>query len=109
VDWENSGWGDPAFEIANLITHPAYIKVPLSRWDWVIDAYCELARDDDIATRIRTHWKILLIWWVARTARYLYEIPRGLDKRLVSRPAGWQTDMRAKYKHYVSWAETMYA
>lgn len=109
VDWENSGWGDPAFGIANLITHPAYMEVPLSRWDWVIDAYCDLAQGDAIATRIRTHWKIMLVWWVARIARYLYEIPRGLDERLVSRPPGWQADMQAKYRHYLRWAEAMYA
>jgi hypothetical protein len=28
---ENSGWGDPAFEIAELMTHPAYEVVPPSR------------------------------------------------------------------------------
>lgn len=28
VDWEYSGWGDPAFEIADLATHPKYDAVP---------------------------------------------------------------------------------
>src|SRR5207245_2756202 len=28
VDWENAGWGDPAFELADLFTHPAYSSVP---------------------------------------------------------------------------------
>src|SRR5206468_1943360 len=37
VDWENSGWGDAAFEVADLITHPAYLAVPASRWEWVIE------------------------------------------------------------------------
>ena len=23
-DWENAGWGDPAFDVAQLMTHPAY-------------------------------------------------------------------------------------
>jgi aminoglycoside phosphotransferase (APT) family kinase protein len=31
VDWENSGWGDPAFEIADLMTHPAYLDVSASQ------------------------------------------------------------------------------
>jgi hypothetical protein len=42
-----------------------------------------------------------MAWWVARIARYLYEIPRGLDARLVSRPPGWQEEMQAKYARYL--------
>ena len=46
VDWENSGWGDPAFDVANLMTHAAYLDVPASRWAWVAGRYCELVDDD---------------------------------------------------------------
>ncbi len=31
VDWENSGWGDPAFEIADLLVHPACQPVSAER------------------------------------------------------------------------------
>jgi hypothetical protein len=43
VDWEYSGWGDPAFDVANLVTHLAYLEVPAWRWEWVLDAYCDMA------------------------------------------------------------------
>jgi hypothetical protein len=33
VDWENSGWGDAAFEIADMMTHPAYVTVPAALWE----------------------------------------------------------------------------
>jgi hypothetical protein len=108
VDWEYSGWGSPAFEMANLITHPAYIDVPSSQWHRAIDTYCGMVKDDAMAACIRTHWKMLLVWWVARFARYLYEVPRGLDKRLVARPPDWLADVQTKYEHYVDWAETVY-
>jgi aminoglycoside phosphotransferase (APT) family kinase protein len=108
VDWEYSGWGSPAFEMANLITHPAYVDVPSSQWDRAIETYCEMVKDSSTAAHIRTYWKMLLIWWVARFARYLYEVPRGLDKRLVTRPSDWQADVQAKYEHYLDWAETLY-
>lgn len=106
VDWENAGWGDPAFEIADLMTHPAYIEVPTWRWEWVIDAYCTLVDDPTAATRIRVYHKTLLVWWVARFARYLYEIPRGLDERLADRPAGWQQDVHARCEHYLGLAHS---
>jgi aminoglycoside phosphotransferase (APT) family kinase protein len=109
VDWENSGWGDPAFDVADLMAHAAYIEVPPSRWDWVTDLYCGLANDATAPVRIQVYYKVLVAWWVARLARYLYEIPRGLDKRLVAWSDDWQVDkLSAKYDHYLSLTETLY-
>jgi len=104
VDWENSGWGDPAYELADLITHPAYIDVLPDRWEWVIDAYCAQCGDSGARIRIRVYQRLMLVWWVARLARTLYEVPRGGDQRLVTRPSGWLADMRAKYEHYLELA-----
>ncbi len=108
VDWENSGWGDPAFEIADLITHAAYWEVPQTRWDWVIDTYCTLVSDPNIHVRIQTYRKILLVWWLARFARYIYEVPLGLDNRLAKRDPNWQADMQSKYDHYLRLAEALF-
>jgi hypothetical protein len=43
----------------------------------------------------------MLVWWVARLARTLYEVPRGGDARLVARPDGWAADMQARLGRYV--------
>jgi thiamine kinase-like enzyme len=104
VDWENGGWGDPAFEIADLITHPAYATVPAERWSWLIEAYCAARSDPGMATRIRVYYRLMLIWWVARLARMLYEVPRGGDRRLAARPDGWQLGIQAKYERYLQMA-----
>jgi aminoglycoside phosphotransferase (APT) family kinase protein len=108
VDWENSGLGDPAYDMADLMTHPAYMGVPLERWNWVTDRYAELIQDGAVAVRIRTYYKMIAVWWVARMARYLYEIPRGLDRRLVAPSVDWQTDFGAKYDHYLRLAESLF-
>lgn len=100
VDWENSGWGDPVFEIAELMAHPQYASVPTVRWDWVIETYCALRKDATAASRIRVYYLLMLVWWVARLARMLYEVPLGQDKRLVERSADWQADIETKYQHY---------
>jgi thiamine kinase-like enzyme len=104
VDWENAGWGDPAFEIADVITHPAYADVLADRWKWLIEAYCAQCGDPGAATRIRVYRLLMLVWWVARLARTLYEVPRGGDQRLVARPRGWLADIRAKYESYLELA-----
>lgn len=108
VDWENSGWGDPAFEIADLIVHAAYMDVLQERWDWVIDYYCATVHDSNLRIRIQTYRKILIVWWLARFARYMYEVPLGLDKRLAQRDPNWQADMQSKYDHYLHLAESLF-
>jgi thiamine kinase-like enzyme len=104
VDWENGGWGDPAFEIADLITHPAYASVPEERWQWLIEAYGARRGDPGAAARIQVYYRLMLIWWVARLARMIYEVPRGGDRRLVARPDDWELDIQAKYERYLALA-----
>ncbi len=106
MDWDGSGWGDPAFDIAGLIAHAAYVDVPLSRWEWVVDTYCRLAGDDGMAVRIGVYRRALLLFWAIRLARFLYEVPRGLDPRLVERPEGWEVDIRRKYDRYLALADS---
>jgi aminoglycoside phosphotransferase (APT) family kinase protein len=100
VDWEYSGWGDPAFDIADLLTHPAYQPLPAARREWIIARYSATRDDATIALRIRVYTCLMLVWWVARFARLLYETPRGLDDRLAARPADWQATFEAHLADY---------
>jgi len=105
VDWENSGWGDSAFEIADLMTHPSYAAVPPARWEWLISAYCAALSDPTAEQRIRVYCMLMLVWWTARLARSLYEVPRGGDQRLAARSVGWQTETEALYRRYLALAQ----
>ena len=109
VDWENAGWGDPAFDVAQWMTHASYVGVPQPRWEWVGERYASMVDDPTVAQRIGAYLPIVWVWWVARLARYLYEVPRGLDERLVPWPQGWQADLQAKYEHYLARAQTALA
>lgn len=105
VDWENSGWGDPAFELADLMTHPAYTSVDLSTWQWLIDAYAAAMHDPTAALRVQTYYTLMLVWWLVRWARFLYEVPQGLDVRLVARETNWQTETEQNYATYLAKTE----
>jgi len=107
VDWENAGRSDPALDMAELITHAAYTDVGLERWQWLTAAYSREAGDRYMALRIHTYWRILAVWWVARMARYLYEVPRGQDERLVKRSHGWLDGARHKLAHYIELADSI--
>ena len=84
-----------------MITHPAYLDVPPERWDWVANLYAELCGDETAVRRIQTYTTLMLIWWVARLARALYEIPRGQDERLVPRDPDWQQQGEQKLAYYI--------
>ena len=105
VDWENAGWGDPAFEIVDTMTHPQYMDVPEERWTWFVEKYGELSGDETAVARIKRTYPLMLVWWVARLSRALYEIPRGKDERLVKRPSNWQDDLLMKLAWYAERAE----
>ncbi|HEV2126494.1 MAG TPA: hypothetical protein VGW38_27365, partial [Chloroflexota bacterium] len=60
-------------------------------------------------TRVRTYHCLLLVFWVARFARALYEVPRGLDRRLATRPAAWHAETTAKYDYYLQRARAALA
>lgn len=105
VDWENAGWGDPSFDIVDLMTHPAYAEVPVEHWPWFAQAYCSFGDDPWAAQRIEIYRTLMLIWWVVRWQRYLYEVPRGLDERLVQRPPAWLITAQANYQRYLNLAQ----
>lgn len=105
VDWENSGRGDPAFDIADMLTHPAYAAVPPERWPWVVATYSAALGDPGASERVRVYELVLRVWWAVRWARTLYEVPRGLDPRLVARPPGWQTEVEAALARAMETAE----
>lgn len=106
VDWENSGWGDPAFEIADVICHPRYASMSNERWQWVMHLYGELSGDETAVKRIQIYTPLMLVWWAARLVRASYEVPRGLDERLVARPSDWQAQNQALFERYVQLAAT---
>ncbi|MCB0114381.1 MAG: aminoglycoside phosphotransferase family protein [Caldilineaceae bacterium] len=101
VDWEYSGLGDPAFEIADLIAHIAHLEVPAERWHWFVDRYVGGEQHaDPLRTRIETYLPLMLVWWVVRIARYLHETERGLDKRLVAPEPGWRATKEQQLSVY---------
>lgn len=101
VDWENSGWGDPAFEIADMMAHPSYQKVNQSRWDWLIDAYAYLMSDSEAPRRIRVYYAQMIIWWSFRLSREL----SAPAMRLAGQAPSWELEASYNLAHYLSISE----
>lgn len=105
VDWENSGWGDPALEIADLMAHAAYMDVPDETWEWVIGLVAERWADDTAVSRIWAYYPLILTFWVVIFTQSMYELAHSLpNSRLAPRPTDWAETLPGKYDHYLSLA-----
>jgi aminoglycoside phosphotransferase (APT) family kinase protein len=104
VDWEYSGWGDPAFEIADLMAHPAYVTVGETTWDHVVELYCQQSDDPVIRERIRAYHLFQLAFWTVLYARKRYEFAAGVPQkaRLVQRPPDWAASIPRNYVIYLA-------
>lgn len=74
VDWENSGWGDPAFDIADLCANPFYgMPLPVEHHAWMMDEHARLLDDPHLPQRAALYTRLLHVWWLMRNGRYLTE------------------------------------
>jgi aminoglycoside phosphotransferase (APT) family kinase protein len=73
VDWEYSGLGDPAYDLAELRWHPAAWDLPGEWWDAALAAYAPLPGDSSFAQRLALFNRLLPIWWVGRNLLFLLE------------------------------------
>lgn len=105
VDWENSGWGNPHFEIAELITHAAYLSVDTNRWDWIVNEYANMIASQTVKEAITIYSHIMLVFWLALFTRYIYELSQGNDKRLTKANFHNIEEMQYKYDLYLQRVE----
>ncbi len=96
VDWENAGWADPAFDIADLCAQPNYgVQLPDAHHIWIREAHSRLLDDPTLPERAAVYQRLLLVWWVVRLSGYLNEaanarlagVPRPNDETTITRRA----------------------
>jgi aminoglycoside phosphotransferase (APT) family kinase protein len=73
VDWEYSGAGDPAYDLAELRWHPGASHLPAAWWDEALDSYAPPIKDVEFSKRLALYNQLLPIWWVGRSALFLLE------------------------------------
>ena len=85
VDWEMSGWGDPALDIASLLTHPTALAISSHRREWVIRSYAGLFEESEVAERIRFYIYMLVAYWIIRYERMISANKAQRDKSIRDR------------------------
>jgi aminoglycoside phosphotransferase (APT) family kinase protein len=80
VDWENSGWADPAFEIADLCAcRDCAFELPDEHRVWLRAEHGRLLNDRLFTERAAIYERMMLVWWVCRASRYLVEAHTRLN------------------------------
>ena len=62
-DWEMAGWGDPAMDIALLLTHESFADVNLYDQRWLVETYREIQQDETFAQRVDVDSQRLVVEW----------------------------------------------
>lgn len=108
VDWENSGWGDPAFELGDLLAHPCYKTASPEHIQAFMDACAALhPGDPTFMTRVRTYYAIIIVRWTGIFARYWYQrdhLPPD-STRLAQAPAAWWHSLPDEHARCLTLAE----
>lgn len=82
VDWEHSGWGDAAADIASLLMHPTLVKASPDQQDWLIETYCSQARLPEVRDWAYYYMKVMGLYWLMRYACLLSNPDLSADKRV---------------------------
>jgi len=103
LDWESSGWGDPAYDLAELRWHPRALTIAPAQWRAAVETYVPLPQDATFWERLSVYDQLLPAWWLGRSAVHLLEGARQAmgRQRLVAVPTRLYRSVRAQLDNYL--------
>jgi thiamine kinase-like enzyme len=108
IDWEYSGWGDPALDLAEYRWHMAYADLSADQQTWFREAYQPLIEDAKFAQRV-VFWDILLAArWPLLMLRWLWSRENGSDRLRLSTIEAEKTDLWGRLVWLIDRAEQFY-
>ncbi len=105
VDWEYSGWGDPALELADLRWHIALEDVTEEQHVWFRKHYQRPRGDDEFEERLSIWDRILVTLWALLIARLLWSTHNGPDRVRLTMPKENSADICARLIRTIKRAE----
>ena len=105
VDWEFSGWGDPALDLAELRWHAASVEMSEAQHAWLRESYRRPAGDDDFGERLAVWDRLRATRWPFLILRWLWSEHHGPDRVRLTRPAADLTELRARLVYFIERAE----
>ena len=107
VDWEFSGWGDPAIDIAELRWHAASVEMSEAQHAWLRDNYRRPAGDHGFEERLAVWDRLRATRWPFLILRWLWSEHHGPDRVRLTRPVADLAELRARLVRFIERAERL--
>jgi aminoglycoside phosphotransferase (APT) family kinase protein len=105
VDWEYSGWGDPALELAALRWHGSLAELSEAQHAWLRDNYRRPAGDYGFEERLAVWDRLRATRWPFLILRWLWSEHHGSDRVRLTRPAADPAELRTRLVRFIERAE----
>ena len=109
VDWEYSGWGDPALDIAELRWHAALQPLGKEALQWLRTSYRPPHPDPGFENRLRVWDRILATRWPFLILRALWSNYNGPDRQRLTRVEIPSRQYHQRIVEYLDRAEALFA
>ena len=108
VDWEYSGWGDPALELAEFRWHPELACLSAQQTAWMRDHYQPPPEDSGFEQRLALWDALLAARWPFLLLRWLWSVHNGPDRVRLSMQEVRAAELRRRLAALIQRAEIFY-
>lgn len=105
VDWEYSGWGDPALDLADLRWHAALDGLSSAEHGRLRASYLRPTGDSGFEERLAVWDRLIATRWAFLILRWLRSAHEGPDRERLTQPANDVTDLRERLVRFIERAE----
>lgn len=105
VDWEYSGWGDPALDLADMRWHAALDRLSSAEHDRLRDRYRRPTGDDGFDDRLAVWDRLLSTRWAFLILRMLWSASEGPDRERLTQPTHDVGALRTRLLRFIERAE----
>jgi aminoglycoside phosphotransferase (APT) family kinase protein len=109
VDWEYSGWGDPALDLAEYRWHEAFAFLSAEQVNWMRANYAWPQGDDGFGERLRLWDALLAARWPFLLLRRLWSAANGPDRERLSVPVAQAAEVETRMLALIERAEEFYS
>jgi aminoglycoside phosphotransferase (APT) family kinase protein len=107
VDWEYSGWGDPALDLADLRWHSALAELSEAQHGWLRDNYRQPTGDQFFEERLVVWDRLLATHWPFLILRWLWTEHHGSDRVRLTQFVADPAEMRTRLVRFIERAECL--
>lgn len=108
VDWEYSGWGDPALDLAEFRWHEAFSFLSPEQAAWMRANYRPPAGDGGFDERLQLWDALLATRWPFLLLRRLWSFSNGPDRQRLNQPVAQAAEVEARMLALIERAEAFF-